>query len=318
MKHVRTRAPFASLALLLPLWLGATPATAQEVAEPTGAQVELYQKAVEAYQQEEWTRAIELLRSSLALGELNLVYLNLGRALFRSGDCAGAEKAYEKALTAPAVAEPSVDEIRARVEAYRKELAACPGAVVLRCDPADMKVTVDDNAPVPCEGELVLSPGEHVLTATNGTVSAQVRVVVETRGRHEVELAAVRAIEPPPVVDRPTSPLVTWGLVTGAVGGVAIVSAAIVDQTLLAEAIEEYEYAITNSSEVDEKAARDDAELYQSAVLGLVAAGGAVTVAGVVMFAVGLWGGEEGAPSAGVAPWVLPEGGGGMTWSGAW
>jgi len=308
-----------ALAALTLVAVAASPAAAQEVVEPTQAQIQLYQKAIEAYQQEDWARAIELLRSSLALGELNLVYLNLGRALFRSGDCAGATEAYNKALTAPAVAEPPAAELRTKVETYRKELASCPGTVVLSCEPRDMKVTVDGAAPVPCAGELMLSPGEHVLTATNGTVSAQTRVVVETQRRQEVELMASGSVEPPPVVAQRGSPLVTWGLITASAGGATLIAAAVVDQTALATAIEEYEYAITNSSEVDEIAARNDADGLQTTVLILTAAGGAVTLSGVVILAIGLLSGDEAAPPAqAVAPWIVPGGGGGVSWSASW
>ena len=89
------------------------PARAQEpAAEPTPAQVELYQRANEAFARDEYENAIELLQSALALGDLNILHLSLGRTLFRDGRCAEAALHYERALVTPAVADPPGQGLR--------------------------------------------------------------------------------------------------------------------------------------------------------------------------------------------------------------
>src|SRR5262245_40352957 len=100
-------------------------------AEPTEAQSELYHRAHAAFEAGDYATATSLLRSALELGELNILYLSLGRALYRDHRCREADDAYLKALKAPAVSEPAPSDVAAKVETYRADLSkSCPGTLV--------------------------------------------------------------------------------------------------------------------------------------------------------------------------------------------
>lgn len=85
-------------------------------------QVQLNEEAVQAIFDENYARAISLLRESLLMGELNVTYLNLGRAYQKAGKCGQARQAYDKALEAPAVQQPSPKIVAAQTERYLEEL----------------------------------------------------------------------------------------------------------------------------------------------------------------------------------------------------
>ncbi|UCD37717.1 MAG: tetratricopeptide repeat protein [Fidelibacterota bacterium] len=60
---------------------------------------EIYRRGMEAYQNEQWSLAIQEFESILRRGyQAEVLYYNLGNAYYRGGDVAGAVWAYEKAL----------------------------------------------------------------------------------------------------------------------------------------------------------------------------------------------------------------------------
>lgn len=95
---------------------------AQPTVEPSSAQLELNNRGVQAIVAKQYGTAVRLFRSSTDLGELNITYVNMGRAYQYMGECENAEDAYAKALNAPAVASPSPDKIAAVIKRYRAEL----------------------------------------------------------------------------------------------------------------------------------------------------------------------------------------------------
>jgi hypothetical protein len=95
---------------------------AQGLIEPTEKQAELNTKAVEAITAKEYDKAIELLRESLEIGELNITFLNLGRAHQKLEECGSAKSAYLEALSAPQVEQPSPYLVDQKVEEYMTEL----------------------------------------------------------------------------------------------------------------------------------------------------------------------------------------------------
>lgn len=95
---------------------------AQPTVEPSSAQLELNNRGVQAIVAKQYETAVRLFRSSTDLGELNITYVNMGRAYQYMGECENAEAAYDKALEAPAVASPSPDKIAAVIARYRMEL----------------------------------------------------------------------------------------------------------------------------------------------------------------------------------------------------
>lgn len=117
------------------LWLTSAPTVAraqQRVekyasAEPSSDQVKLNQSAVDAILAEDYEKAVGLLKASLELGELNVTWLNLGRAHQKLGNCEEARNAYLSVVTSPAVADPPASLINAKAEQYLEELdEACP------------------------------------------------------------------------------------------------------------------------------------------------------------------------------------------------
>jgi hypothetical protein len=156
----------ASLAVIAVLLSAGGAAAQGDIVVPTETQFNLYQEGAEAYAAGEYSKAVDLFRASLRLGELNITYLNLGRALFKLGDCQEASAAYGKALTAPKIANPTPMQVLGKVEEYKKDLGECPAVVTVECDDAEAELWVDGTGPVPCDGAaMMLLPGEHELEA---------------------------------------------------------------------------------------------------------------------------------------------------------
>jgi hypothetical protein len=300
-------------ALAAALLLGAGVAGAQPPVEPTPAQVELYQRANEAFARDEWDNAIELLESALALGEINILHLSLGRTLFRDGRCAEAALHYDRALVTPAVADPPPAEVAARVEAYRADLAAgCPGSLVVVCRPLHATVTVDDGEPRECtSAAFTLPPGSHRVVVSLGTRSASETVRIEPMGETQVVLsvedAAAPPVTPPITSGRPgtaeprtTRPLRIAGLSLSGAGLALLLGAALVDAITLGDAIDRFRDAAAIGDPRAE-AFQDRASRLQSTALALYLTASLLGAAGAALFVVDLVRGEETEPAVDVA-----------------
>ncbi len=146
--------------------LAAAPAMAQETATATRAQRKLLLEGLDAHAAEKFEEAAELFRAANREGELNIVWLNLGRALQKSGDCEGAKEAYERAPDAPAVPKPSAELVRETAQKYRAELnASCPGRLRVVCAQPDITLEVDGQ-PWACDESGEIAPGTHTVVAT--------------------------------------------------------------------------------------------------------------------------------------------------------
>ncbi len=115
--------------MVLCVLLAGAPASAQQppdphahYAQPTPDQQELNTDAVEAMIKDNYARAAALLEQSNLISELNVAYLNLGRAYQKLGKCAKARAALHKALTAPKVAKPRPEIVAKKAHAYLDEL----------------------------------------------------------------------------------------------------------------------------------------------------------------------------------------------------
>lgn len=78
----------------------------RESAQISKRQVELNEEGVRAIISGDHQKAVAVLTESLAYGDANATYLNLGRAYQKLGNCDEAREALEKALTSPVVDEP--------------------------------------------------------------------------------------------------------------------------------------------------------------------------------------------------------------------
>jgi tetratricopeptide (TPR) repeat protein len=90
--------------------------------EPSDEQLELNAEAVRAIQNSDYEKAVKLLEASNALGEMNVTWLNLGRAFQKLGECDEARTAYVSVISAPAVKDPSPRLINAKADQYLGEL----------------------------------------------------------------------------------------------------------------------------------------------------------------------------------------------------
>lgn len=100
----------------------ATQASDSDLVEPSTGQQTLNDEGVKAMIDEDYERAVKLLQESLALGDLNITYLNLGRAYQKQGKCLEAQDAYLSAISAPAVNDPPQRLIDAKADKYLGEL----------------------------------------------------------------------------------------------------------------------------------------------------------------------------------------------------
>lgn len=89
---------------------------------PTAEQRKLNDEAVRAIGAKDYTRAISYLEESLYLGELNITYLNLGRAYQLLGRCAKARAAFAKVSEAPKVEKPPAAFVESKARQYQAEL----------------------------------------------------------------------------------------------------------------------------------------------------------------------------------------------------
>ena len=105
-------------------------------------QFSLFEKGSAAFKAADYPAAIEFFKASLAIGEMNITLINLGRVHFKNGECVRAKEIFDKVPSAPQVREPSPALVLQKLNQYRSELMEkCPGQVQLRCDPINMKVS---------------------------------------------------------------------------------------------------------------------------------------------------------------------------------
>jgi hypothetical protein len=101
-----------------------------EFVEPTEAQIQLFTEGSEAFKNFEYQRAVTLFKASLTVGELNITWLNLGRAYYKIGLCTEAREAFAKVRKAPKVASPTPLEIQSRLNEYVVELSKACGSIL--------------------------------------------------------------------------------------------------------------------------------------------------------------------------------------------
>lgn len=196
-----TRCVMVLIALGSLAWGGA--AQAQGSARERATQKQLNDQATQAASAGEYAKAILFLRSALELGELNVTYLNLGRAYQLNGDCAEARDAYARALDAPPVPNPPPALVRQAIERFQGELLqTCPGTLVIQCTPPELAVRVGEQNAT-CGAPLQLPPGVYTVEATQGEASAREEVTVVAMEERTVALtvklprAAIQPATPP-------------------------------------------------------------------------------------------------------------------------
>ncbi len=178
-------------------------------AQPSQAQLDLYTEGTKAFQDGQYDQAIEYFQASLQIGPLNITYLNLGRTYFKAGRCLEAKEAFNKVAASPQLSEPTPVQVLGKLKEYRQDLAnECPGTLVVRCEPSNMRVGVDDGPLAACtDAPLELSPGKHTLTGEveGQKTSKDVQIVAMERTELalSVDPSAKADVVPPPNADPP-------------------------------------------------------------------------------------------------------------------
>ncbi len=151
--------------------LGQAHADDDEIVEPSEAQYQLYQEGAEAFKGEDYNKAIDLFKASLHLGELNITYLNMGRAHYKLGQCQEALEAYIAAERSPKLANPTPAQVQAKLDEYKADLyETCPAQLVVECISNKMEVYVGNEGPFECTEPVTMErpAGEVTLRAELG------------------------------------------------------------------------------------------------------------------------------------------------------
>lgn len=152
-----------TLALIVcALALHPSPLRAQARAEASPEQDALIRKGVQASNEGQPEEALRFYRAALALGESNVLQLNIGRAYQKMGDCGQAEARYKRALEAPQVEQPSPSEVQEAVARYLAQMPeGCLASLLVECPPeAELRL---DRAPLACQQLVTRAPGVYQL-----------------------------------------------------------------------------------------------------------------------------------------------------------
>lgn len=157
-----------------------------EIREPTEAQVEMNARAIEAVNQKDYAKAIKLFQASIALGELNITYLNMARTYHKMGECSVAKRVYRRTRDVRyKVTSPTPEEINEALNTYESQLYKdCKnGELVVACEPGKMDLYLNDNGPIACpssDDPLTLQEGDYVIRGElEGYESNEIKVKVE-------------------------------------------------------------------------------------------------------------------------------------------
>ena len=254
-----------ALAVAFATTLLATSASAQTV-ELTQTQRSYNDQGVAALASDDYSTAISSFEASLTMGAANIIFLNLGRAFQRSGQCLRAKQTYAKVADAPVVAAPTKAEVDAVLAKFQAELPqVCPSSVTVTCPQSSM-VTIDAGQPKQCDDQLEIEvqPGTHDIAARDldGRVfntsrdigeGESVEVVVQFPEPESDPVPPEPVAEQPPPTPLPSEPAVAAeaapdtprrsspirvvGATIAGVGTAALVTGLILDATFVRSAV---------------------------------------------------------------------------------
>jgi len=303
----------AGLLVLLTGLVGlAAPASAQgDIVTPSEAQIALYSEGAQAFQAEDYPKAIRLFKASLDLGELNITHLNLGRAYFKGGDCARAAEHYTLAESAPKLAEPTPAQVQSKIDEYRGDLAQCAGTLLVTCTPGTVQVEIDGDSPMACDGKPIsLKPGKHavvgVLEGKTELKRVEIIAMQETTLALKIDVAAP-VVDPNPKASGSDS-LALAGWITLGTGGAIILGAVLYDTLVLVPDLNTYDELnarkMLNPMELtDRSTLKSDLESGQVLVRAMLGIGIASAATGLVLV---LLSGPDETPAASPATSGLP------------
>ncbi len=309
------------------LALGPSHAFAQDAPEaqdegvtPTDAQQDYNDQGVILIQDGKYKQAIASFRSSLSLGELNITYLNLGRAYFRLDRCLEAREAYDAVKSAPKVKSPTAAEIGEILQRFEAEYGeACSATIAISCE-GDPMVAVNDQPARSCSevSAWPVVPGEHSVTAKYDEGEVTETLTVAARGAKPVSFATPEVVEekPDPVVAKPApkpqdsgTPVYVW--ITLGVGAALVAGGIVMDQVIIAgqfDELEDTEESLEPQDAVEARDLREDIETNQIIALTLIGAGAAALTTGAILWLVS--GPDEEPAETSVSGWVAEDSGG--------
>lgn len=164
---------------------------------PTDTQRAYNDRGVQHMFDGDFEQAAASFKSSLALGESNIAWLNYGRALFKMKRCHEALDAYDAVPAAPTVASPSAAEIATVLDTFSQEWAElCTARLTLECPDEGAQVRIDDSSPFACHTDPIpVVPGTHQVWVAGFDEPFAVTV------RDEPMLLSLKRSLTPPIVD---------------------------------------------------------------------------------------------------------------------
>lgn len=292
---------------------------ADQLVTPTDAQQDYNDQGVVLIQDGKYKQAIASFRSSLSLGELNITYLNLGRAYFRLDRCLEAREAYDAAKTSPKVKAPTPAEIMDILNRFESEYSeACSATIAISCED-DPMVKVGDQPARSCSevSAWPVTPGDYEVVASYDTGDVTKAVTVEGRSAAAVAFEKPEAVVEEQVVNGPApaveqgTPVYVWAILGT---GLALAATAVVwDQVVTANKIDEYENSTDPANIPLESELKNDIQTNQSVTLAFAGASAAVLATGLVLWL--LSGSDEPVEEGGVSAW-MGEDSGGLVFSG--
>jgi hypothetical protein len=154
--YISSLACAAALSIVVAVLVLSAPAFAQqpeddrELAQPSEREAALNEEAVRAIIDQDYGKAVALLEESRAMGESNVLYLNLGRAYQGLGRCDKAQEMLARVSSAPVVEEPAPEVVEKKAAEFIAELDA-------NCERDEPAEAVDDD---PSSGEAAAAPGQ--------------------------------------------------------------------------------------------------------------------------------------------------------------
>lgn len=289
-------------------------------------QRELNEAAVKAMVDGDYVQAIELLEQANEIGELNITWLNLGRAYAKADRCKDALVAYDRMAVAPRVDKPSAEQLYEILTKYRQELVTeCPGNIIVRCRPRSLGVVIDGGEELACpEGPIELAPGRHTFVAMQGGAPvAEQSVEVEGLATVYVELVHEERMSsaPPPGMVADAGPseggagaLDILGWSSFGLGAGLLVAAAVVDATVLADHFEAFDAAVADQDFVRANGLKSIIDTTQTIDLALYISGASLAAIGTGLIVAALVTAETEAPAQ-ASFGLSPDGGASLTWT---
>lgn len=292
---------------------------------------DLVQKALAEYARGNFPEAKVFFTRAHALRPSARTLRGLGLTAYEMRDYVEASSALRQALDSQE--KPLTAEMRTKVEQTLKEAEAFVAQYKLTVQPETATLQVDSKPPVLRDGQLLLNPGSHLVTAEAEDFEFLSRnVVVQGGERGTLKLVlvplpdqAAAAAEPEPAPPPQAAPAVeeesSWNTQrTVAVGlGIGGIIAAGIGTTFGVMAANEDSASdkgcVGNECDADGYEHRDNALSHAEVATISFIVSGALIAAGVVVYLTAPPSGEEEAPAAGLAPAFAP-GAAGMSLTG--